>query len=84
MWWYNNPMDGWDYAVMAINMVLFWGLIILGLIGLFRYLASGNRSTTSRDTPEQVLAERFARGEIDEQEYHQHLDALHRTPRPHV
>jgi len=40
-----------------------WGpqpWIILGLIGLFRYLASGDRSTTSRDTSEHLLAERFA------------------------
>ncbi|MGH3768038.1 MAG: SHOCT domain-containing protein [Pseudonocardiaceae bacterium] len=84
MWWIPDPMDGWDYVAMAINMVLFWGLIILGLIGLFRYLASGDRSTTSRDTSEHLLAERFARGEIDEQEYHQRLEALHRASRSHV
>jgi putative membrane protein len=82
MWWYNNFMDGWDYAIMAINMVLFWGLIILGLIGLFRYLANGDRSTPSQDAPEQVLAERFARSEIDEQELHQRLDAQRGTPGP--
>jgi putative membrane protein len=79
-----NSMDGWGYVTMAINMVLFWGLIILGLIGLFRYLASGDRSTTSRDTSEHLLAERFARGEIDEQKYHQRLEALRGTPRSHV
>lgn len=48
MWWFNNPMGGWGYIIMAINMVLFWGLIVVGLIGLFRYLASGDRSTTAR------------------------------------
>ena len=84
MWWYPNPMDGWDYVTMVIDMVLFWGLIILGLIGLFRYLASGDRSTTSPDTAEHTLAERFARGEIDEQEYHQRLDALRRASDSHV
>jgi hypothetical protein len=49
MWWFPNPMGSWDYVIMAINMVLFWGLIILGLIGLFRYLAGRDRSTTSRE-----------------------------------
>jgi hypothetical protein len=33
-------MGVWDYVIMVINMVLFWGLIVLGLVGLFHYLAS--------------------------------------------
>ncbi|QJS13807.1 hypothetical protein HKX69_33485 [Streptomyces argyrophyllae] len=37
-------------------------------------------------TPEQILAERFARGEIDEDEYHRRLTVLAKTtgdvPRP--
>jgi putative membrane protein len=84
MWWYGNPMGGWGYVFMAFNMVPYWGVIILGIIGLVRYLASKDRSTTSRCTAEHVLAERFARGEIDEQEYHQRLDALHGKSRPGV
>ncbi|MGH4011855.1 MAG: SHOCT domain-containing protein [Pseudonocardiaceae bacterium] len=75
-------MSGWGYAFMTITMVLVWGLIILGVIALLRYLARGDRPTTSRLTPEQVLAERFARGEIDEQEYQQRLDVLRGIPRP--
>lgn len=84
MWWYGNPMGGWGYVFMAVNMVLFWGVIILGVIGVVRYLVSSDRPTTSRSTAEHVLAERFARGEIDEQEYHQRLDALHGRSRPGV
>ena len=84
MWWFPTPMGSWDYVAMVINMVLFWGLIILGLIGLSRYLASRDRSTTSRDAPEHLLAERFAHGEIDEQEYHQGVEALRRAARSHV
>jgi hypothetical protein len=40
MWWFPHPMGVWDYVIMVINMVLFWGLIVLGLVGLFHYLAS--------------------------------------------
>ncbi|HET6503526.1 MAG TPA: SHOCT domain-containing protein [Amycolatopsis sp.] len=37
----------------------------------------------SRPTPEQLLAERFARGEIDEEEYRHALDILrHHSPAP--
>ncbi|GAA2759091.1 SHOCT domain-containing protein [Actinopolymorpha rutila] len=33
----------------------------------------------ARPTPDDVLAERFARGEIDEDEYRRRLDVLHAT-----
>lgn len=84
MWWFPHPMGVWDYVIMVVNMVLFWGLSILGVIGLFRYLASGDRSSRSRSTSERMLAKRFARGEINEQEDHRRFDALHRRSRPQV
>ena len=73
MWWFPPPMGVWDYVIMAINMVLFWGLLILGLIGFVRYLASGDRSAESRDA-----------SEIDEHQPHQQLNAIRRTSRRHV
>ena len=80
MFWYGTGVNGWGYALMSIGMVLFWGLVIVGIIALVRYLARSGQHTTPppqvRATPEQVLAERFARGEIDEQEYRQRLDTL--------
>ena len=79
MFWYGNGMSGWGYVLMTVSMVLFWGLVILGVVALVRY---GTRApqrfdgTTHRPTPEQVLADRFARGEIDEPEYHGRLASL--------
>lgn len=35
-------------------------------------------------TPEQLLAERFARGEVDQRDYHQRLDTLRDRSRPAV
>jgi putative membrane protein len=84
MWWYGSPMGGWGVLFMTITTVLFWGMIILGVVALFRYLNRGDRPTMSRSTPEQVLAERFARGEIDEQDYRQRLDTLRGISRPGV
>ena len=82
MWWWYGGHGGWGPLFMTINTVLFWGLIILGAIALFRYFNRGDRSATSRSAPEQLLAERFARGEIDDQEYRQRLDTLRGTSRP--
>jgi putative membrane protein len=88
MWWYgNNGVGGWGFPLMMIGNVLFWVVIIIGLIALIRYLGRGDRTTsgtTLRRTPEELLAERFARGEIDEPEYRQRLDTLRQGPRPYV
>jgi putative membrane protein len=51
-----------------IGPVLFWAAIILGVIALIRHLTAGARRAAGvRPAPDQLLAERFARGEIDEQ-----------------
>jgi putative membrane protein len=82
MMWYGDGMGGWGFVLMAVSAVVFWGALIAGGIALFRYL---NRrpvipgSGETRPTPEQLLAERFARGEIDEEEYRRRLDTLRDT-----
>jgi putative membrane protein len=82
MFWYDHNMGGWGYAGMGIGMVLFWALLIAGIVALVVY-TTGNRSdrrippeSTSTSSPEEVLAARFARGEIDETEYRDRLAVL--------
>ncbi|WP_036567601.1 hypothetical protein [Nocardia sp. BMG51109] len=82
MFWYSHDMNGWGYAWMGIG-VLFWGLLIAGLIMLVRYVAATERGAQYRIDPrspeptaERLLAERFARGEVDEKEYASRLVAL--------
>jgi putative membrane protein len=80
MFWWGEGMTGWGYALMSVSMVLFWGVVILGIVALVRYLARSGQSAggagAPRPTAEQVLAERFARGDIDEQEFQSRLVAL--------
>jgi putative membrane protein len=79
MFWYDHDMSGWGYAGMAIGMVLFWALVLGGIVALVR-LASGDQSsrysTPSKPDAQQLLAIRFARGEINEAEYRQKLAVL--------
>jgi putative membrane protein len=82
MWCYRPGMDGWGYGLMTVNMVLFWALVIFGVVALIRYLNRGDRNTIARPGPEELLAERYARGEIDEAEYHERLDVVTHGPRP--
>lgn len=80
MYWYGHGMGAWGWALMTIGQVLFWGLVIAGIVLLVRYVGRRSRETgppgTLRQTPEQLLAERFARGEISEEEYRRGLDVL--------
>jgi len=87
MFWYGNGMSGWGYVLMSVSMVLFWALVIAGVIALVRYLGRSSQHTrdsgTTHPAPEQVLAERFARGDIDDEEYRRRLETLRadaRTP----
>jgi putative membrane protein len=75
----RESMGGWGFVLLAVSSLVFWGAVIAGGVALFRYLNRTTAKTASseiRPTPEQLLAERFARGEIDEEEFQQRLDTL--------
>ena len=55
-------------------MVLWWILIVLGIVLLARWLLSGSPKRggqASAGRALDILKERYARGEIDKQEYEQ-------------
>ena len=76
MWW--NHMDGSDWWWMTLMMVLLWGLLIWLVVWMVR--SSSQTHGDQRSDPEQLLAERFARGEIDETEYRRCLETLRERP----
>jgi putative membrane protein len=92
MFWYNHNLGGWGWFAMSASMILFWVLIITAAVMLFRVLGRQHEhshaphphsaSHPAAPTPEQVLADRFARGEIDEEEYRRRLATLHSSTRP--
>jgi putative membrane protein len=75
MMWGWNGWSWWVWLAMSLSMVAFWGLIIWGIVALFR---GSGWSWPRHDgpDPEQILAERFARGEIDDEEYRRRLEVL--------
>jgi putative membrane protein len=85
MMFWSDHMTGWGYTGMAIGLVLFWVLVIVGIVVLVRYSAGttqvglGQGLPTHLESPEQLLAARFARGEIDDAEYQQRLAVLRGT-----
>jgi putative membrane protein len=77
MMYYGDHMTGWGWFAMSLSVVVFWGLVITAIVLLVRYLSQARQSSPPPRRPEQLLAERFARGEIDETEYRDRLAALH-------
>jgi len=65
--------SGWGMGFGFIFMLLFWGLAILGIVALIRCLITQSSSSrSSRDkSPLEIVQERYARGEIDREEYEQ-------------
>jgi putative membrane protein len=71
--------DGdWTWAtwlLMTLSMLAFWGLVAWVAVTLVR---SGRPAGSDRaGDADQILADRFARGEIDEDEYRHRQDVLH-------
>jgi putative membrane protein len=83
MMYWGNGMGGWGMLLMTVSNLLFWGLVIAGIVVLVRYLGHGaQHGTSSADaaTPQRILAERYARGDIDEDEYARRLQVLGGPP----
>jgi len=59
-WWWFMP----------IFMILFWGLVIWGIVALVRGLSAPRASDSSNvDSALDVLKRRYAKGEINKEEY---------------
>ncbi|MFF3608915.1 SHOCT domain-containing protein [Streptomyces sp. NPDC002463] len=79
VFWYGDGMNGWGWFAISAGTVLFWGLLIIVAVMLFRTGGrDAERSSGSRPVTlaERILGERLARGEIDEEEYRRRLTAL--------
>ena len=72
---------GW--ILMPAVSVIFLALLIAGLVLAARYLNSSSRGSGANTTvglpggAAEVLAERYARGEIDDDEYRRRFETLH-------
>lgn len=75
---WDNHMGDWGagwWILMALMMVVFWGLVIVGVVWLVRSLADTARRPHRADALE-VLDHRLASGEITPEEYRERRATL--------
>lgn len=69
MWGDMGWGTGWG-VIGAVHTLLWWVLIILGIVVLAKWLFAGG-SGGGRADPIDILKERYARGEIQKEEFEQ-------------
>jgi putative membrane protein len=78
----HNGDWGWGgWLLMSLTMLAFLALVAWGVFLVWRSTAHPHstgpeQQSPVRQSPEEILAERLARGEIDSDEYRARLDAL--------
>jgi putative membrane protein len=75
---FDSHMGDWGagwWILMALMMVVFWGLVILGAVWLVRALVSERHGHGAKG-PLEVLDHRLASGEISPEEYRERRATL--------
>lgn len=85
MTWYWGPgVQWWAWGLGILTTFVFWGLVIWAIVALVGWArdsrppgsAGPERGDAPGDDAEQILARRFAAGDISAEEYHRRLDVL--------
>lgn len=77
MWSYGAGPGWFGWVMMTFAMLVFWGVLVFGAVALYRSVRredGGSRS--AGEEPMRLLEERFARGEIDADEFARRRDLL--------
>ena len=70
-------MHGWGYGFSGgwlgwlgpVLMVVFWAVVIVGIVFLIKWLVTRSSAAEKEDSALDILKRRYARGEISGKEY---------------
>jgi putative membrane protein len=69
-----NHMGGGSWVFMGLGMIIFWGLVIFGVVWLVRTLTDHRAAGVNhggQPSPLEVLDHKLAEGAISVEEYHE-------------
>jgi putative membrane protein len=81
-WWWWGDERGLGHTMFGgLGMLLFWSVVVVLLVLLVRAVTGrpatgGAPSAGGRQSPLEILQERYARGEIDKNEYEERRKTL--------
>ena len=71
---------GMGFGGGGIFMILFWVLIIMGVVYLVKILLGGASTEGKRsESAQEVLKKRFAKGEMNKEEFEDAMEVLRRN-----
>lgn len=70
---------GIGYGFEWILMILFWVLLILGVVYLIKLIAGSTKKGEKEETALAILKKRYAKGEINKEEFERMKDDLMKT-----
>ena len=84
MWWNHGNAGAGDWIAMSFMMLVFVGALTALAVWLLRTTRTSTDHTTAAhaQSTDEVLASRFARGEIDQDDYTRRREVLRNTGTP--
>jgi len=80
-----HEFGGWGMGLGWLFMLLFWGVVVAAIVAIVRSVsgAGGRKATDAsgeehHQAPREIVQQRYARGEIDREEYEQKMQDLDR------
>jgi len=71
---------GMGFGGGGIFMILFWGLIIIGVVYLVKMIQGGGPTEEKMsESAQEVLEKRFAKGEMNKEEFEDAMEVLKRN-----